>query len=119
MGGCSAGEVAERTGLSIEDVRLGLIALNGEFLDLHRTAGDPAGWPITNIRPAARRAVGQWPTPESLVDQLLTALEGLQEDAIDPAKKSRLAAARRGLLELGHSVLVEVAAKALEHSIGM
>lgn len=29
MGGCTAGEVAERTGLSMDDVRNGLIALNG------------------------------------------------------------------------------------------
>lgn len=118
MGGCSAGEIVERTGLSPEDVRRALIALNGTYLDLYRSAGDPAAWSITKIYPDARRAARQWPTAESMVDQLIAALDRVGADTADPEERSRLAAARRSLTELGRSLLVEVAAKAFEHSVG-
>ncbi|MHB1846316.1 MAG: hypothetical protein ACYCWW_15945 [Deltaproteobacteria bacterium] len=119
MGGCSAGEVVERTGLSLEDVRRGVIALNGTYLDVHRSAGDPSTWSISKIHPTARQAARQWPTAENMVDQLIVALDRVEAETTDQGERSRLATARRSLTEVGRALLVEVAAKAFERSVGL
>jgi hypothetical protein len=55
-------DIAGRAGLDVEDAARALRAMNGVFVDLRITMGDPGRWFVSGVRPEARRAVGQWPT---------------------------------------------------------
>ena len=92
-----AAQIAGQSGLDAEESRFdaeeigqALYAMNGEFVDLQITAGDPESWYVRRVIPAARRAVGQWPTPESLVEQLAAAFGDAADKEPDAEKKSHL-----------------------------
>jgi hypothetical protein len=83
-------EIAERTGLDKMEVARALDALEGPYIaDYQRlmSGGDPTNWHVDRVTEAARRAVGQWPTPESLVDRLVQGLNQAAEHDTDPARK--------------------------------
>lgn len=104
-------ELAEATGLPGEEVRRSLRALVGEYLDGESMAdGD---YSVEGIRPEARRAAGQWPTPENVADRLLATLEQAAEQEADPDEKGRLRRAADSLKGLGRDVLPEVIANAI------
>jgi predicted transcriptional regulator len=78
-------DIAGRTGIDQADVARSLDALNPTYLDFRKTetGGDPTFWYVHNVTPQARRAVGQWPTAESLIDRLaqaFTEAAGREED---------------------------------------
>jgi hypothetical protein len=54
-----AGDIAAITGLDVLEVAAALDALEGDYLEFQRTAGDPSAWFVTRVTSAARRAVGQ------------------------------------------------------------
>jgi hypothetical protein len=65
-------EIAERTALDKMEAARALDALEGPYIaDYQRliSGGDPTNWHVGRVTEAVRRAVGQWPTPESLVDR--------------------------------------------------
>jgi hypothetical protein len=64
-----AADIAAATGMEITEVVTALTALDGHFIDLRKTF-EPSGWFVTNVTPEARRAVGQWPTGENLIERL-------------------------------------------------
>jgi hypothetical protein len=71
-------DITEVTGFDPKDVDRALNALSGLYVrDYHKlaTGGDPNPWYVTEVTAAARRAVGQWPTADSLVGRVA---EGLQ-----------------------------------------
>ncbi len=45
---------------------------------------------LSGVTERARRAVGQWPTPESLADRIIAALEAQAESEPDPETRSKL-----------------------------
>jgi hypothetical protein len=83
------GDIAARAGMDIQAVGTALNALDGEFLDVQRT-GDFAHWGIFGVTPAARRAVGQWPTAESMIERLAAGMALAAEREADPEQRSRL-----------------------------
>jgi hypothetical protein len=105
-------DIAARTGLDAKSVAVALNALEGEFLEVQRT-GDFARWGVPRVTPAARRAVGQWPTAESLVEKLVAGLAQAAEHEGDPERKGKLMAVARGLSSFAREVAVNVAAQAL------
>lgn len=79
-------DIAGKTGLDESVVARALEALDPVFVDFRKTTtgGDPTFWYVLKVTPAARQAVGQWPTPEALVSALASELSvaaGREQDA--------------------------------------
>lgn len=106
-------DIAKNTGLEVLDVAAALDALEGEYLDLQRTAGDPSAWFVTGVSSAARRVVGQWPTGESLIERLAAGIGEAAEREADPKRKERLLVVARELAGMAKAVAVNVASEVL------
>jgi hypothetical protein len=63
--------------------------------------------------------VGQWPTPDSLVDQLAAAFESAADAEPDPGRKGRLRQVAGFLGTTGHDVATEVVSKVIMRSLGV
>jgi hypothetical protein len=103
-----ARDVAQRSGLDIETVCIALRALDGEYLEV-RYGGDFA-WGIPAVTPAARRAVGQWPTAENLTDSVIAALEQAAENETELERRNRLRTLAAGLGSMARDLAVSVMA---------
>lgn len=113
-------DIAARTGFDAETVARALEALEGEYVaELHRMMGDKSGWFISRITPAARRVVGQWPTPESLVDQLAAAFAAAADKESDAEQKGRLRQVAGFLGSAGRDVAVGVITAVVGRSMGV
>jgi hypothetical protein len=111
-----AADVADRTGMPLADVLTALNALDGEFIALHRSL-DPSGWYITSVTLRARRAVGQWPTGESLIDRLTAGITQAAEQEEDPERKRKLMSVARELGGAVKTIAINVASEILEHRL--
>ena len=109
-------DIAARAGTDMESAAAALHALAGEYLELQPT-GDPSSWGVPWVTGEARRAVGQWPTGESLAERLVAALEQAAEQESDPGQKSRLQGVARGLAGVARDIFVSVASQALGQRI--
>ena len=67
----------------------------------------------------ARRAVGAWPTPESLADRLVSALDEAAEREPDPERKGWLRKSAAYLGSAGRDLAVEIGATAINRQMGM
>ena len=108
--------ITERTGFDVTDVRRALEALDRTYVHLGR---DMSGFFVAALTADARRAVGQWPTGESLVSQLVDGLAVAAEQEPDPERKGRL---RQAVTLLGgpvRAIVVDVAEKVIERSMGL
>jgi hypothetical protein len=112
-------DLAQETGLSIDEVAHSLRALDDEYLVLRMTMGDPASWFVEKVYNSARREVGQWPSPENLATALALAMEQVAEGVGDPETKGRLRRAADAIGGLAKDVLVEVGSKVLERQFGL
>ena len=119
-----ATEIAERTGLSDQDVQNALWALGSnqppyfEIMDAStmserhiHAAHQPTGH--------ARRTVGTWPTPDLWADRLIAALTEAAENETDPDKKSKLRKAADALGSMGGQVLGGVITSYVTHAAGI
>lgn len=90
-------DIATRTGLEPATVAKALEALDPVFLDFRKTetGGDPTFWYVLKVTPAARQAVGQWPTAETLVTRLAAELTAAGQQESDGERKGLLAYAAR------------------------
>src|SRR5260221_12012010 len=95
-------DVRERTGLGLAEVARSLVTLDPTYVGFRKaeTGGDPTFWYVLKVTPEARQAVGQWPTAESLVDQLAQAFRDAADKEDDPERHYQLRQAA-GLLESG------------------
>jgi hypothetical protein len=108
--------ITEHTGFDLTAVRRALEALDGTYVYLGR---DMSGFFIDAVTADARRAVGQWPTGESLVSQLAEGLAAAAEKEADPERKTRL---RQAAVLLGGAVrdiAVEIAGRFVERAAGL
>jgi len=85
-------DIADRTGLQLPEVARSLEALDPTYVDFRKTetGGDPRFWYVLKATPEARREVGQWPTPQSLITRLAEGLSAAAEQEGDPDRKSLL-----------------------------
>jgi hypothetical protein len=109
-------DIAAATGMEIPDVITALNALDGEHIALHRGL-EPSRWHITSVTPEARRAVGQWPTGESLIERLAAGIDQAAEHEKDPEQKRRLMAVARELGGAAKTIAINVASEILEHRL--
>jgi hypothetical protein len=66
------------------------------------------GRDIWGVTERARRELGTWPSPESVVDQLVAALTQAALDEQEPEKKSRLTASAQILGGMAKDIAVGV-----------
>ena len=109
-------DIAGETGLEMPAVAQSLDALNPTYVDFRKTetGGDPTFWYVLKVTPEARRAVGQWPTAEGLIDRLAQAFADAAEREDDAEKHYQLRQAA-GLLKDG---VRDVAVKAAAAIVG-
>lgn len=113
----NAQHVAEAAGLDKDTAHRSLKALDGEYIVYNLTGG--GGGFVKSISSAARRAVGQWPTPESFVDRLAEALADEAEKTSDAEKKSMLRKAAGAFGGGARDLIVDVAGAALSRGMGL
>jgi hypothetical protein len=108
-------DIAERTGLDLNAVARSLDTLDPLYVDFRKTetGGDPRFWYVHKVTPAARREVGQWPTPEGLIDRLATAFSEAADREPDPSQQDRLRMAARLLGDAARPAAIEVAASVI------
>jgi hypothetical protein len=111
-------EIADLTGFGIMDVTSATASLSGDYIMMQPAMDDPDEWPVTRVYSAARRATGQWPSGESLVEQLVAGLRAAELTEPDPVQKSRLHALVDGLTGIARDVFVQVATTVVSGSIG-
>jgi hypothetical protein len=115
-------DVAADTGLDPADVDRAIMALVGPYIveyDRFGTGGDPNPWSVSQVTENARRVVGQWPTPETVVDRLAQAFVDAAEDEPDPERKGRLRQVAAFITSTGRDVATEVVSKVILRSTGM
>jgi hypothetical protein len=111
-----ATDIAAITGMDILDVITALNALDGTYIKLGKGM-EPSRWHITDVTPAARRAVGQWPTGENLVERLAAGISQAAEREQDPEQKRRLHSVARELGGAAKAIAINVASEILEHRL--
>lgn len=90
-------DIAAETGLAESAVARALEALDPVYVDFRKTTtgGDPTFWYVLKATPAARQAVGQWPTAETLVGRLAAELSTAAQREQDAERKGLLSYAAR------------------------
>jgi predicted transcriptional regulator len=114
-------DIAERAGLDQADVARSLEALHPTHVDFRKTetGGDPRFWYVLKVTPEGRRAAGQWPTAEGLVDRLVTAFRDAASQEQDPERQYQLSQAAGLLGETVRDVAVQAAAAVVGSSVTM
>jgi hypothetical protein len=105
-------DIAGRTGLELAEVARSLEAMDPTYVDFRKTetGGDPTFWYVNKVTPEARRAVGQWPTAEGLVERLAQAFSAAADREQDAERHYQLRQAAGLLGETIRDVAVQVAA---------
>jgi hypothetical protein len=113
-------DIATRTGLDEQAVARALEALDPAYVDFRKTTtgGDPTFWYVLKATPAARQAVGQWPTAETLIAALAAELTTAAADEQDAERKGLLAYAARLIGDTLHDVSVRAAEAVLAPALG-
>ncbi len=115
-------DIADETGMDVQTVDRALDALTGTYIRKYNkmmTGGHPDSWYVTEVTSAARRAVGQWPTGDSLAKSLADAFDDVADHEADPDRKSRLRQVAGFLGDTGKDVAAEVLARLILRPAGM
>lgn len=112
-------DLARETGFEVRDVGRALRDMQGVFVGQIMSMGDMERWCITEVTPEARRAVGQWPTPENVIARLAEAFSAAAEHEPDPERRGKLRALGSFLADTGKDFAAEVVAKVIAHQTGM
>ncbi len=113
-------DIAARTGLDPAQVAKSLEALDPVYVDFRKTTtgGDPRFWYVFKVTPEARRAVGQWPTAESLIGALADELYAASHQETGDERQSLLAYAARLIGDTMRDLAVDAAARVLSPALG-
>jgi hypothetical protein len=109
-------DIAARTGLEEQAVAR---ALEAVFVDFRKTTtgGDPTFWYVLKATPAARQAVGQWPTADTLISALARELTAAAQGERDAERKGLLVYAARLIDDTLRDVSVRAANAVLGPSL--
>lgn len=120
-GPVTIGQIGEIMGREVQEVYSALSTMEDEYITLKKflTGGDPTSYYVTGVTPKARRAVGQWPSVETLADTFITALKDAEENESNSERKSKLRTARNAVLNIGQDVLVAVLSTVATKGIGL
>lgn len=115
-------QIAQLCGLAESETQSALRALNGEvppFVTDMRTSASGHIFLVGAPTGQARRAVGAWPTPESLADRLVRALDEAADREPDEERKGFLRKTASYLGNAGRDLAVEIGATAINRQMGM
>ncbi len=112
-------QFAEATGLKVREVYRAVMALSPTYLELSRSMGGEAETAIQGVTDEARRAVGQWPSPDVWADRIAKAYQQAAEQEPDENKRGRLRAAAEAIGGFGRDVLVDVLATGISKGAGL
>lgn len=111
-------DMAAETGLELRAVSHSMRTLHDAgYVDAY-FAGAFSGF-VHSVGERARRELGSWPSPESLVDQLVSAFADAAERETEPERKTRLRAVADGMGGAGRSVAVELFTAFLRQQAGL
>jgi hypothetical protein len=108
----TAKTIADRLGMDPQEVGRAVMALAPTYLVVGPSMGGPESLGIDGVTDEARRAVGQWPSAEGIVDRLVQGLLDAAEAEPDEQKRSRLRAVAEGMGGFARDVAVGVISKA-------
>jgi hypothetical protein len=113
-------DIAASTGLDAGAVAKALESLDPVYVDFRKTTtgGDPRFWYVFKVTPEARRAVGQWPTAESLAGRLAEELAVAAREETDAERQGLLAYAARLVGDTLRDATVRAAAQVLSPAFG-
>jgi hypothetical protein len=113
-------QIAVITGRDPAEVHQALRAMEGHFIHVPdmSVGADAQNYFVDGVTPQARRAVGQWPSPEVWVDRLVQALREAAEREPDPERRGRLRAMAEGLGGFARDVAVGVLSGGITQSMG-
>ncbi|WP_201732784.1 hypothetical protein [Acidithrix sp. C25] len=116
----SINEVAEHLSRSKEEVYAAAHALGEEYITLREflTGGDPGPYLVTAVTSAARRASGQWPSEELVIESLIRGVQIAIESETDPEKRSKLKQFLDSAVGVSREVLVGILTTTLTQKIG-
>lgn len=117
MGLIADENIAERAGLDLGAVRYSLRALTPNLVTIRKDGSGRVF--VVSVHDAARRATGQWPSPEQLADRVITGLAEAPGAEPDPEKKGMLRTVAEALGGAGREVAVEVVAEILRGAMGL
>jgi predicted ArsR family transcriptional regulator len=108
-------DIAGKTGLDAAVVARSLETLHPAYVDFRKTetGGDPTFWYVLKVTGQARRAVGQWPTPDSFVTKLAEELSAAAAAEEDTERKTLLSYAARLVGDTLRDVAVRAAGQVL------
>ncbi len=112
--------VADRTHMDRAGVESALHALSPNYVILGRQMAAEGGLDfqvIDGVTAEARRAVGQWPSGENLIERLVAGLSDAADRETDPEQKSRLRNTARALGGAAKYIAIDIARQLLEHQI--
>lgn len=111
----TAERIASHTGLDDTTVQAALRALSSEDPPFFEAQGIWGGGILRASNPTghARRAVGEWPTAESLANQLIARIESAAAHESDEGKRSKLNQLAGFFATGGRDLLIDIAAKAI------
>ena len=111
-------DLATRTGLDPAAVARALETLDPDYVDFRKTTtgGDPTFWYVLKVTPQARRAVGQWPTPDSFVTRMAAELSAAAAQEEDTERRGLLSYAARLIGDTLRDVAVRAAGQVLTPS---
>jgi hypothetical protein len=112
-------QFAEATGLEVREVYRAVMALSPTYLELAMSLADEAETAIQSVTDEARRAVGQWPSPEVWADRIVRGLLDAADRDPDQERRSRLRAVAEGLGDFGRDVLVGVLSTGITKGVGL
>lgn len=118
----SPNQIEAKTGLAAEVVQSALRALDSEQPPyVKKMQRYSSGHVVMIGAPTghARRAVGAWPTAETIADRLVSALDGAAEREPDPERKGWLSKTAAYLGNAGRDLAVEIGATAINRQMGM
>jgi hypothetical protein len=119
--GPTVADIAQRTRLEEWDVFRAVQALSPTHLELklYAAGGRPGPHRILRVTDQARRAVGQWPSADTIVDRLVQGLIDAADQEPDEQKKSRLRSVAEGLGGFARDVAVGVISSVATKPLGM
>lgn len=113
-------DIAAQTGLDTATVATALETLDPAYVDFRKTTtgGDPRFWYVFKVTPEARRAVGQWPTGESLAARLAAEFARAAQTEPDAERQGLLSYAARLIGDTLRDVAVRAADEVLAPAFG-
>jgi len=111
--------IAELAGMDVADVGKAAIALQSDMLvDIQTTVGGPESWHLRGVSGEARRLVGQWPTADQFVDELVRRLQAAADGEPDEERRGRLRELASAAGGVARSVFVDVTTAVITRQMG-